>query len=102
MSEHDDFIDELQRNIPQEWEASEGSAESIVIDYVRALEKRVTALGGHLNPYDGGQTQALGEFYRAARKQAAIHVTNWDAFTAACNETADAWDAYVQIKAEAE
>jgi hypothetical protein len=30
---HDDLIEELQRNIPQEWEASEGSAESIVIDH---------------------------------------------------------------------
>jgi hypothetical protein len=100
--DHDEFIDELQRNIPQEWEASEGSAESIVLDYVRALEKAVDLLGGHRAAYDGGQTPALGEFYKAARRQAAIHVTNWDAFTAACTETADAWDTYVQVKADAE
>lgn len=46
---HDNLIDELQRNIPQEWEASEGSAESIVVDYVREIERRVLALGGSLD-----------------------------------------------------
>ena len=45
---HDDLIDELQRNIPQEWEASEGSAESIVVEYVREIERRLLALGGSL------------------------------------------------------
>jgi hypothetical protein len=45
---HDDLIEQLQRNIPQEWEASEGSAESIVIDYVHEIERRLIALGGSL------------------------------------------------------
>lgn len=44
----DDLIEELQRNIPQGWEASEGSAESIVVDYVREIERRLIALGGSL------------------------------------------------------
>lgn len=44
----DDLIEELQRNIPQEWESSEGSAESIVVDYVREIERRLIALGGSL------------------------------------------------------
>ena len=48
---HDNLIDELQRNIPEEWEASEGSAESIVIDYVREIERRLLALGGSLDRY---------------------------------------------------
>lgn len=100
--DHDEFVEALMTNISEDWGASEGSAESIVLDYVRALEKAVDLLGGHRGAYDGGQTPALGEFYRAARKQAATHVTNWDAFTAACTETADAWDAYVQVKADAE
>lgn len=46
---HDAFIEDLQRNIPQEWEASEGSAESIVIEYVREIERRLLALGGSLD-----------------------------------------------------
>ena len=50
---HDDLIEELQRNIPQEWEASEGSAESIVIDYVREIERRLVALGGSLERWQG-------------------------------------------------
>ncbi len=45
---HDNLIDELQRNIPQEWEASEGSTESIVIDYVHEIERRLLAAGGSL------------------------------------------------------
>jgi sRNA-binding carbon storage regulator CsrA len=46
----DDFIERLMRNIPEAWGSSEGSAESIVIDYVRALEARLTAAGGSLYP----------------------------------------------------
>jgi hypothetical protein len=38
---HDDLIEGLQRNIPQDWEASEGSAESIVVGYVREIERRL-------------------------------------------------------------
>lgn len=45
---HDDLLEELMRNIPQEWEASEGAAESIVVDYVREIERRLLALGGSL------------------------------------------------------
>jgi hypothetical protein len=45
---HDDLIEELFRNIPQEWEASEGSPESIVVDYVREIERRLLAAGGSL------------------------------------------------------
>jgi hypothetical protein len=50
---HDDLIEELQRNIPQDWEASEGSAESIVVDYVREIERRLIALGGSLERWPG-------------------------------------------------
>lgn len=52
---HDDLIDELQRNIPHEWEASEGSAESIVVDYVREIERRLLALGGSLDRWPGDE-----------------------------------------------
>lgn len=41
-----DLVDELLRNVPESWEASEGSAESIIIEYVRALEVRLDALAG--------------------------------------------------------
>jgi hypothetical protein len=42
----DEFVNEILKNAPQEWEASEGAAESIAIDYVRALEARLVAFGG--------------------------------------------------------
>jgi hypothetical protein len=45
---HDGLLNELMRNIPEEWEASEGSPESIVVDYVREIERRLLALGGSL------------------------------------------------------
>jgi hypothetical protein len=48
---HDQFIEALQSNIPQEWEASEGSAESIIIEYVAEIERRLVALGGSLSRY---------------------------------------------------
>lgn len=48
---HDDLLEELQRNIPEEWGASEGDAESIVVDYVREIERRLLALGGSLARY---------------------------------------------------
>lgn len=48
---HDQFIEALQSNIPQEWEASEDSAESIIIEYVTAIERRLLALGGSLSRY---------------------------------------------------
>lgn len=52
---HDQFVEALQSNIPQDWESSEGSAESIVLDYVREIERRLIALGGFLerHPQDG-------------------------------------------------
>ena len=50
---HDDLIEELQLNIPEEWEASEGTAESIVIEYMREIERRLLALGGSLAHWPG-------------------------------------------------
>jgi hypothetical protein len=48
IADYDGFIEELLRNTPESWGSSEGSAESIVVDYIRALEARVQALGGSL------------------------------------------------------
>lgn len=45
---HDDLIENLMLNIPQEWEASEGSAGSIVTEYVHEIERRLLALAGPL------------------------------------------------------
>lgn len=86
---HDDLIEELQRNIPQEWEASEGSAESIVVDYVREIERRVKALGGDLQRY-AGVTDARARFNVAAAKHVTTdNVDDW-------NDTVEAWDTYVR------
>lgn len=94
--DHDAFVEALMTNISEDWGAGEGSAESIVIDYVRALEKRLEVLGGNLAPHDGGQTAALGTFYSVARLHVlSDSVDDW-------NGLVDAWNAYVRIKAEAE
>ncbi len=50
---YDNLLDTLCRNIPEEWEASEGSAESIVVEYVQEIEKRLLALGGSLDRWPG-------------------------------------------------
>ena len=44
---HDDeFVNEVLANTPQEWESSEGDAESVAVEYVRAIEARLLALAG--------------------------------------------------------
>jgi hypothetical protein len=48
IDKHDQFIEELMSNMSESWGSTEGSAESIVVDYVRELEARVQALGGSL------------------------------------------------------
>jgi hypothetical protein len=44
---YDDWVNDLLKNAPESWDSDEG-AESIVTGYVRALERRVQALGGSL------------------------------------------------------
>jgi hypothetical protein len=91
-----DLADQIMSNMSENWEAGEGSAVSIVIDYVRALEKRVLALGGHLEPHDGGQTEARGVFVRLAERHVQTDsVDDWNAMV-------DAWNSYQRIKAAAE
>ncbi len=46
VEQHDELIAKLQAHISQEWEASEGSGESIVLEYVEAITARLRALGG--------------------------------------------------------
>jgi hypothetical protein len=45
---HDRFVEQLTAFVPESWESSEGSAESIVVEYVRAISERVCGLGGSL------------------------------------------------------
>jgi len=90
-----DVIEQILSNVPEDWEAGEESAESVCVAYVRALEKRVKTLDGHRSAHDGGQTAALGDFYRCAR----LHVTmdSCDSW----NDLVDAWETYHRIKREA-
>lgn len=37
----DEFIEDLMKNIPESWGSSEGSAESIISEYLHALEERL-------------------------------------------------------------
>lgn len=46
VEQHDELIAKLQAHIPEAWEASEGSGESIVLEYVEAITARLRALGG--------------------------------------------------------
>jgi hypothetical protein len=43
---YDDWINDLLRDTPEVWEASEGSAESIITEYLHTLEQRVIAAYG--------------------------------------------------------
>lgn len=43
----DELIDQLMRGMPESWD-DDVSAESLVIDYVREIERRLVALGGTL------------------------------------------------------
>lgn len=74
-ADHDELIDTLQTHIPQEYEASEGSAESIIVEYVAVVTARLRALVGEagLAPYpedaDGAplpDAVAEPDAYRAA------------------------------------
>ena len=47
--EHDDFLEELLKNIGDEWDGDE-AAESIAVSYVRHLEDEVRRLGGDFRP----------------------------------------------------
>ena len=89
-----DVIEQILSNMPEDWEASEESAESLCVAYVRALEKRVEALGGHRNAHDGGQTAALGAFYSYARQCVVKGMP--PIFMR------EAWKTYARIKREAE
>jgi hypothetical protein len=45
--EHAAFVDDLLKNTPDSWDGDEG-AETIAMEYVHELERRVEALGGSL------------------------------------------------------
>lgn len=92
----DELINKLMANMDESWESSEGSAESMLVEYVRALELRVALLGGHTKAYDGGVHSALGTFYSVARLHVlSDSVDDW-------NGLVDAWDEYVRVKEEEE
>jgi len=92
---YDALMQRLMANIGEDWEAGEGSAESILIDYVRALEHRVKALGGNTAAHDGGQHAALGEFYALARRFVANRGYGVD-------DMRRAWNEYKRIRKEAQ
>lgn len=50
-ADYDNWIEDLLTNTPESWGSSEGSAESIVSDYLHELERRVVALGGSLEQW---------------------------------------------------
>ena len=58
--DHDDFVDLLQSGIPRSWESSEGSAESICVDYVREIERRLVARGGSLEQWEPTERDDVG------------------------------------------
>lgn len=44
-AQYDEWTEELMKNIPESWGSSEGSAESIILEYLRALEARLRENG---------------------------------------------------------
>ena len=53
---HDEFIEQLQLGIPESWESSEGSPESICLDYVQEIARRLVALGGSIERHPEDET----------------------------------------------
>lgn len=51
--DRDDFINKIMSGMPDSWD-DDAAAEHIVIEYVRALEKRVVDAGGTLERWTGG------------------------------------------------
>ncbi|HEY6115954.1 MAG TPA: hypothetical protein VI172_08350 [Candidatus Dormibacteraeota bacterium] len=89
----DDLIDRLMSGMPESWDG-DGSPESAVVEYVRELERRVKALGGNLEKYEG-ITDARAQF----NELAAVHVTAGD--DAEWRALVDAWHTYVRtVEAE--
>jgi hypothetical protein len=67
---HDTLINDLMTNIPESW-GDDVAPESIVVNYVRELERRVKALGGSLERYPSpevGIAEPLRDRRQAARE----------------------------------
>jgi hypothetical protein len=45
LPRHQEFVNEVLKNAPESWD-QDVAAESIALDYVRALEERVVQMGG--------------------------------------------------------
>lgn len=86
----DTLIDQVMQGMPQSWDLDE-SPESVVLAYVRELERRVVALGGDLERCEG-VSDARAAFNATA---AAYADTDGDE---GWNAMADAWHNYVSIK----
>lgn len=89
----DDLINRVMSGMPESWDG-DSAPESLVVEYVRELERRVTALGGNLERYEG-ITDARARFNRIAAKHVTTDsVDDW-------NDMVDAWDDYEKlVKAE--
>lgn len=48
--EFDEFVNAIQIGIPESWD-DDTSGESICLDYIRTIERRIVALGGSLEKY---------------------------------------------------
>lgn len=93
---YDALVEKLMANMGESWESSEGSAESILVEYVRTLELRVAQLGGHTKAHDGGVHAAYGAFTKAAEKYVTTdNAGDWD-------DMAIAWEEYDRVKEAAE
>ena len=84
------LITQLMQSMPASWGLDE-SPESVVVSYVRELERRVVALGGDLE-HDGSVSDARARFNELAVKHATTEaVDDWNAMV-------DAWAVYVTTK----
>lgn len=49
---YDDWVNDLMKNTPDSWD-DDASAEQIVTGYVHEIERRLLALGGSLERWEG-------------------------------------------------
>jgi hypothetical protein len=63
--EHHEFVEQLCRFIPQEWEARDGAPEPIVVDFVKTVTERLVALGGSLDEYPEDDAQPVNALLAA-------------------------------------
>ena len=68
----EEFVNEILRGAPESWDG-DGSAESIALDYVREIERRLYALGGTLEKVATVGASSVTDRRTEAREAFMVH-----------------------------